>query len=73
MDIQAQPIEMMMESAIEEDAMRCFEGDVWRVLTVLKAVVSCRGAKDAAKFCRQLKAHPQVNSSNLLELRARGS
>lgn len=45
---------------IEEEAKRYHQGDVRRVLNVVKLVVICRGAKEAAEFCRKLKYHTQV-------------
>lgn len=46
--------------AIEDQANRRFQGDVRRVLNVVKLGVVCRGAKEAAGFCRKLRHHPRV-------------
>lgn len=56
----ARPVELLTEDGIEEEALAHYDGDVTRVLNVVQMVVVCRGAKEAATFCRQLKAHPQV-------------
>lgn len=46
--------------SIEDEAKRRFGGDARKVLNVVKLAVVCRGAKEAAQFCRKLKQHPQV-------------
>lgn len=51
---------------IEDEAKRCCQGDVRRVMNVVKLAVVCRGAKEAADFCRKLKQHPQVLLSCLV-------
>ncbi|CAN0300937.1 unnamed protein product, partial [Ectocarpus sp. 8 AP-2014] len=47
---------------IEQEAKRYHQGNVRRVLNVVKLVVVSRGAKEAAEFCRKLKYHTQVKA-----------
>lgn len=53
---------MLTAEGIKEEATRHFDGDVRRVLYMVKVTVVCRGAKEAAAFCRKLKQHPQVRA-----------
>lgn len=56
----ARPAEVLTVERIKEQAMKYFNGNVRRVLYMVKVAVVCRGAKDAAGFCRKLRQHPQV-------------
>ena len=51
---------MMTLDEAREEARIYFNGDVRRVLTIVRVAVACRGPKEAADFCRRLKRHPQV-------------
>lgn len=59
---QARPAEALTLEGMEFEACRRFDGDVRRLLNIVKVTVICRGPREAAAFCRKLKQHPQVRS-----------
>ena len=57
---QARPAVALSAEEVELEARRVSDGDVRRVLSMVKIEIVCKGPREAAAFCRKLKQHPQA-------------